>query len=237
MMRTLVIAASLAASATAHAGRHHCHAVANVVGYPRCTRFGDWARPLSATFEVGASSLRFPMPSPATSVAAVRDGVATTYQLHAADPIATGTGFELRVGLAFSRTWYVVNQWDFAPVTGSAPVRVDATARGATTTTDAATGGFVVQSALLVGMHRRFGAWSVAAEAGPGVRDLYPIVDGLPDSTAIPRQLGYLAVQPELDYWLSPSLSIGLGASLATDSGLGAGLVVGAHLMPYDMSR
>ena len=225
------------ASSPAEAG-HHCVAVADVVGYARCSRFGDWARPQSATFEVGTSVLRFRMPPPPATAEALRDGVPTTYALHAGDAMATGTGFELRAGLAFSRTWYVVNQWEFAPVSDGAPVRVDATARGTTTTTDSARTAFVMQASILVGAHRRFGAWSLAAEAGPGVRALYPLLaGGLPDSTAIPQQQGYVAVQPKLDYWLSPTFSVGVGASLASDAGAGIGVVVGAHLAPYDMSR
>jgi hypothetical protein len=239
MKRWMLLVATLA-SATADAHPRHCEAADDIRGLDTCSQFGDWMPYGSAVFELGVSALSF-RDDPADNISqTTTNGTTTIYRLTnvpGASQQVSGLGPRLRVTYAWSRTWYVVNQWDFANVVSGPPVRANISARGSTTMVDASTGGFAIEGDLLVGAHRRFGPISLSAEAGPGARDLYTEVDGLP--MTMTQNVVIFPVQPKIDFWLDPSFSLGVAASIDVlhPDGATAGIVLGVHLMPYDMSR
>jgi hypothetical protein len=144
----------------------------------------------------------------------------------------SATGGRTRLAVGFGRTFYLASQLDLAAITGG--VRPGVAALGGSTMPPTAAGGSVAQELMLLGAHRRFGQLTIAAEAGPGVR--FATYD-----TGRPAMQGWfvLELQPKLDLWLTPNISVGAvgGFDLVQHDGFSAALVMGFHLTPYDMAR
>jgi hypothetical protein len=130
-----------------------------------------------------------------------------------------------RLAVGFGRTFYMASQLDIAAISGGLRSGVAALGGSATTTTPS--GGTVIQDVMLLGAHRRFGQLTIAVEAGPGVR-FATYTAGL-----------LVELQPKLDLWLTPNISLGAvgGFDLVHHDGFSAALVMGFHLTPYDMAR
>ena len=142
-------------------------------------------------------------------------------------------GARWRMAVGFGRTFYMASQLDVAAITSGVRSGVAALGGSATMVTPAS--GTVAQEVMLLGAHRRFGQLTIAMEAGPAVR----FATYAP--TAKPAMDGWFEVelQPKLDLWLTPNISLGAvgGFDLVHHDGFSAALVMGFHLTPYDMAR
>jgi hypothetical protein len=239
-MKRLLVLAIIAAPVTAHAG-HHCHEISTIVGYEQCSRFGTWSWGATLAWEMGVSALRYSADE--IDATAYAPGSATSYHVVAApgdDRAVTAAGLRLRSMLGFGRTFYLAGQFDYASITGGPHLVADVSMRGTTMTMDGGTGGFVMQSAMVLGMHRRFGSWGAAFEAGPGARFAMYTTKGLPDEVRLPGQAWFLVeLQPRVDLWLTPNFSLGFVGSFDTlhPDGFAAAVVLGAHALPFDTAR
>ena len=236
--------ALLLVPALAHAGGHHCRETSDVVGYERCGGFGGWQYGATLAWDLGVSALRYsPDQVDALQNIPLADGTTQTVHLHAAPGDArsvTAMGARLRAYIGFGRTFYLVNQTDLESVTGGPHLVADISEHGSTTTMDAGNAGFIVQGAMMLGAHRRFGLFSLSLESGLGVRFATYSASDVPLAAQPPMQVSVLVpVQPKLDFWLSPNCSLGLiaGVDALHPSGLSGGLVLGLHVMPYDASK
>jgi hypothetical protein len=238
-MRALIIAILLV-PAVAEAG-HHRRCTVSVTGY--CGAFGAWRHGVTMAFDVGMSALRFTPDRIDATRTVLRDGAATAYAVRPADgePHPLGAiGARVRLAFGVGRTLYVVGQTDLASVSTGPAVVADLSAAGTTTTMSASTGGFVAQEAIMLGAHRRVGAFSLALESGLGARIAIYSTTTLPDTIQAPTQASVVVpLQIKLDWWLSPNVAIGAlgGVDLLHRGDVTVGIVLGMHLMAFDGSR
>jgi hypothetical protein len=240
MMAIRVVAFLLALAAPVLA-EAHCREMSSIVGYQRCTRFGTWGFGVRLSLEVGATALR--LDGDAIDATANGTGTGTKYHFMAApgdDRPLTAAGVRMRFSIGFGRTFYATPQLDLAPITGGPRLIADVSTHGGTSMTTASSDGFVSQYVMLAGLHRRFGAVSLAVELGPGLRIASYAPGELPRGTPTALQGWFvLQAQPAMDVWLTPNVSLGVqaGANLVDQSSVSAALVLGLHGTPYDMAR
>jgi hypothetical protein len=216
-------------------------ATSTIVGYERCGRFGSWGFGARLSFDVGATSLR--LDGRAIDAREWVGRTATQYRYAAApgdDRPVRAAGARMRWSLGGGRTFYMASQLDIMSITGGPELVADVSAHGETTTMIAGASGNVAQNVVLVGVHRRLGPVSIAAEFGPGVRLAWftprDLLSGAPVAS---QDWLVLYAQPAAEVWLSPHITVGVqaGVDLLDHANMSAGLVLGLHVTPYDMAR
>jgi hypothetical protein len=231
MTRAAIVAAAIAALAPARAeAKHHCLETAGVVGYKRCSRFGDmWSHVPAFRLELGASMLRF-----APGGFDASDG-----GYHLVPPPGdtrpiVAYGLHVRLFVPLSSSLYIAGDTDIAWI-ASAPALVPEATALATTTMLGGARGDLMQVTFPVGVQHALGPLTFAVEVGWGARISEVTSRSIHAGSFDPL----IVINERAIAWLSPRWSVGvqIGSNVLRRDDFSAVAFVGAHLAPFDNLR
>jgi hypothetical protein len=152
--------------------------------------------------------------------------------------VVSGQAVRFAIRIAVSRHFHFGGEAEESRLSGSTPIPDGQVARTTSMTVSTPVEGMMIAPKFLVGAHAISGRLTAIAELAGGFRDTeLNSIYGY--DIAGRKKEALVEGRTQLDYWLSPAVTVGAMAStdVLTPGDVSFGLLVGLHFAPYDHAR